>query len=145
MRRHTLFLNANTFVPLILTCFISHVSTWLLLARNQHSYLALPASGWSWENPLLIPLSLLILMQICNVSHANFQMQIFQLLKYSEAHRLFTLLELMGSGKKYLGNQKTFFVCADSFIAILPTQNFPPFALEDWLTPEHLGLKGKLS
>lgn len=143
MKRHILILNANTFAPLILTCLISHVSTWFLHAHNQHSYLALPASGWSWENPLLIPLSFLILMQICNFSHANFQMQIFQLLKYSGVHWLFTLLELMGSGE-YLGNQKTFFVCTGSFITIVPVQNLPPSVLEDWLTPEHIGLTGKL-
>lgn len=141
---NTLFLNENKFVPLILTCLISHVSTWLRLAHNQHSYLALPAPGWSWENPLLIPLSFLILMQICNFSHANFQMQIFQLLKYSGAHWLSTLLELMGSGE-YLGNQKTLFVCGGSFMAIVPIQNFPPFALKDWLTPEHIELQRKLS
>lgn len=126
---NTLFLNENTFVPLILTYLISHVSTWLLLAHNQHSYPAVPASGLSWENPPLIPLSFLILMQICNFSHANFQMQIFQLLKYSGAHWLSTLVELMGSGE-YLGNQKTLFVCASSFTAIVPIQNFPRFALQ---------------
>lgn len=137
---NTLFLNKNTFVPLILTCLISHDSCLPITS----SYLALPASGWSWENPLLIPLSFLILMQICNFSHANFQMQIFQLLKYSGAHWLSTLVKLMGSGE-YLGNQKTLFACASSFIAIVPIQNFPPFALEDWLTPEHIERKGKLS
>lgn len=141
---NTLFLNENTFVSLILTCLISHVSTWLRFAHNQHSYLALPASGWSWENPLLIPLSFLILMQICNFSHANFQMQIFQLVKYSRAHWLSTLLELMGWGE-YLGNQKTLLVCVGSFIATVPIQNFPPSALKDWLTPEHTELQRKLS
>lgn len=57
-------------------------------------------------------------------------MQIFQLLKYSGVHWLFTLLELMGSGE-YLGNQKTFFVCTGSFITIVPVQNLPPSVLED--------------
>lgn len=52
-------------------------------------------------------------------------MQIFQLLRYSGAHWLFTLLELMGSAKKCLGNQKTFF-CLQVVLLLLCQLKLPP-------------------